>query len=465
MSIKDYGRILLIKVNKFLLKENNLNDVSIEEKLSIQNVACLYKFAEVFNFQKCKKAALSFTLLRFGMITETPCFLELDCNCIKRILASSKLYADSELQVYIAVNKWLSYNYEERRKYANELIFKVRFELLSEQTLRHLINKSLSISQVEESVEILRQTISSRINFNREKSNVSFSKTFRNQIKFDIMICGGFNSDLWQTSKNVTLVDGSNPKNVTTLSPMITKREQHESVCSRGVVYVFGGRRNNNVWDTLPVEKYTPSTKTWSVAAEMCDDRMHFSACAFIDKAFIMGGHHMLSPDIPLDSCFQFDTNNNQWKKIAGMKEARVSAASVLFEERIVVCGGRGINGDPLNTVEFYDVFSGLWAAMPNMITRKSGHGLAVARSKLYVVAESSCEVFDDISKRFVALKPPRVHLSVNSVISMDNKLVVYLNDNVKKVYYDINKDEWLEDPCEAINSLFRFSSIKVPSY
>ena len=469
MNKEDYERILLIKVNKFLLKENNLKCMSIEEKLSIQNFEYFYNFAEIFNLQKGKKTVLRFAELFFGMISETQSFLEFNYNSIKKILGSSKLYVDSELQVYIAVNKWLRYNYEERKKFANELVLKVRFELLSEQTLRHLLKNSLSISQVEECVEILSHLIISRVSFNRENPNVSIKKLYRNQIKFDILICGGFNNKLWQTSKKVTLVNGSNPKNITTLSPMITKREQFESVCSRGVVYVFGGRRNNEKWNTLPVEKYSPSTKAWSVVAKMFDDRIYFSACAFIDKAFIMGGHHMLSQNISLDSCFQFDTNNNQWMKINGMKEARSSAASVLFKERIVICGGRGINGDLLNSVEFYDVFSGLWASMPNMITGKSGHGLAVANSKLYVVAERSCEVFDDISKCFVALKPPKKllyfnSLYFNSVISIGNKLVVYRNGCEKMFCYDINTGDWSEDFCEATNNLFRFSSIKVPS-
>ena len=56
------------------------------------------------------------------MIADTVNFLELDFIIIKKILSSSGLNIDSELQVFNAADSWLCHDITERRKYAKELL-------------------------------------------------------------------------------------------------------------------------------------------------------------------------------------------------------------------------------------------------------------------------------------------------------------------------------------------------------
>ena len=51
------------------------------------------------------------------MIVDTKSFIELDIKTVSKILASSSLQIDSEVEVYNAANKWLNCNSEERSKF------------------------------------------------------------------------------------------------------------------------------------------------------------------------------------------------------------------------------------------------------------------------------------------------------------------------------------------------------------
>ena len=102
----------------------------------------------------------------------------------------------------------------------------------------------------------------------------------------------------------------------------------------------------------------------------MCEDRIIFCKCAFMDKVFILGGCNDRASTF---SCLQFATSNNSWKEVVRMNEARSRA---VFEERIVVSGGIGNNNNVLKIVESFDVLPDKWSSMPNMNFAKCSHSL-----------------------------------------------------------------------------------------
>ena len=124
---------------------NKVNKI-IEDKLKNKNVASFYQIANIFKLSSLHKAALSYIERCFTMIVETQNFLELELNFISKIFTSSQLSITSEYEVYHAAEKWLSYNIEERSKFAKQLLHTVRFPLLSDETLKYLINNSSPLS-------------------------------------------------------------------------------------------------------------------------------------------------------------------------------------------------------------------------------------------------------------------------------------------------------------------------------
>ena len=139
-----------------------------------------------------------------------------------------------------------------------------------------------------------------------------------------------------------------------------------------------------------------------------------------------------------------------------------------MFEGRIVVCGGWDNNINTLNTVETYDVVADKWSSMPNMIQSKRRHSLVAVRNKLFVIAYGSdiCEVYEDRSKKFVALKSPPVEdIYLNKAISIGSKIFVFQDNKAAVLCYDVDKNEWSEESCEITKFLEFFCCVTIPIY
>ena len=93
------------------------------------------------------------------MIVETESFLGLDINTVFKILASSSLQIDSEVEVYNAANKWLNHNIEKRGNFARKLLLKVRLSFLSDHCLNYLQKESSCFSENLVFLEVLKNKL------------------------------------------------------------------------------------------------------------------------------------------------------------------------------------------------------------------------------------------------------------------------------------------------------------------
>ena len=196
-----------------------------------------------------------------------------------------------------------------------------------------------------------------------------------------------------------------------------------------------------------------------------------------MDKIFIIGGcYYKPGRRTNFNSCLQFDTNENSWKEVAGMNVARSHAACAVFEGNVVVAGA--YNNDYLRSVESYDVIADEWSPMPDMIKGKHDHSLVVVKNKLFVIGigRNNCEVFDNCCRKFVAIKSPQVdylHLNqypyhkfyLNKAISIGNRIVAIQHDGSSTFCYDVDKDEWSEEPGPVAEELIGFTCVKIPSF
>ena len=80
-------------------------------------MATYFQIAKYFNLTKLAKLALSYIERCFTIFCETHNFLKLDYASVAKVLASSNLRLDSELEALKAADEWVSYNYDERMKF------------------------------------------------------------------------------------------------------------------------------------------------------------------------------------------------------------------------------------------------------------------------------------------------------------------------------------------------------------
>ena len=438
----------------------------MKNKINVQNVTTFYQFSNIFNILTSRMVIFNFIERCFTMVVETENFLELDYTLVVKILESSQLNITSELEVFDAADAWVRYKIKGRGMFANGLLKKVRLTLLSESTLKYLLKKSSLSYDNTTFVATLTEVLYSNQNSLQKKLSVSCTHRYCDKNKFNILICGG--KDRSKASRKVKKIDGSNLKNVEYLKPMVEKRKFSKAVCVKGEVYVFGGYNKGRTW-VMSVEKYSPSNNTWKNVSVLHDDREHFCVCAFMNKIFIIGAkysdYNFYSTDT--SSCLQFDTKDCKWTEAASMIEARTCAACAVFQGNIVVSGGRGNYGDKLNSVESYDAVAEKWSPMPSMINSNSSHKLVVAKNKLFVIgtAPGKCEVFDNICRKFIAFKFPKVSdFCLGEAISIGSKIIVFRYGE-PNICYNIDKDEWTEDTYDITENLFFYCCLKIPVY
>ena len=265
--------------------------------------------------------------------------------------------------------------------------------------------------------------------------------------------------------KKVRQFNANSSKGVRVLRSMIEERYSFDAVCVKGEAYVFGGVCRDN--GKNHVEKYSPSTKTWTNVAKMGCNRWSHCVSAFMDKVFVIGGVIDQKNDscslTTTDSCLQFNTEDYSWKEVSSMNERRNRAACAVFEERIVVSGGCNPYLSS-NTVESYDVVADTWTPMPSMIRGHYHHSLVVVKNKLIVIGVYDCEVFDKTCNKFVAFEFPPP-FSGFKALSIGCKIYIFVAARSIMYTYDDDKHV-LSDVSSVATDYVRFCSLlKLPIY
>ena len=461
-----------IKSNKLLLRktaENKINKKFVD-KVNFQNVLTVYSLTKVFNLQNLTKKTLPYIESCFTMLVETQNFLQLGYSLAAEILGSNNLHITSELEVLNSANSWLSYDIKNRKKFAKNILLKVRLTLLSDRTLEYILKKYSTFTKVAGCATMLKEILKNKENVIETRSRFYYTHRYCSHSKFDFVVFGGKKKSSREVVRDVQRIDGSNLKRAISLPSLTQERYNSKSVCLKGEVYVFGGL-NVNFELLMSVEKYSLSTKTWNKIADIYDYRVHYCICAFMDKILFFGGRNRTFRDNHItytytDSCLQFDTKHKQWKEVSRMNEIRSDAACAVFEERVVIAGGSRDGRNQLSSVESYDVIADEWSPMPNMINRKTRHGLVVVKSKLFVVGErlNDCEVFDNNFKHFVSLKTPgRDVYYLYKAIPFGSKFFVFA-DRLKAVWcYDVDTGKW-STKYHPHNMLY-YSCVKIPCW
>lgn len=129
----------------------------IEKKMSTLNVVLFCMVAYIFKIPILSNFTMRYIERHFTMVAGTQNFMFLDFLTVKRILRSSELHLTSEVQVFNAVNEWISCDIEERSKFAISLLSEVRLSLLSKHSLKSLLRESYIIWSVEKCREIVEK--------------------------------------------------------------------------------------------------------------------------------------------------------------------------------------------------------------------------------------------------------------------------------------------------------------------
>ena len=430
----------------------------IEDKIKTKNAAVLFYFSRLFNSLFISKQSLLLIERCFQIIVDNSSFLQLDFNCILKIISSSQLNTDSELEVFNAVVSWLEID-KQRIIYAKNLFLKIRLSLLSVPAIKFISGK---ISCFIDNLAFVNKIIENKSK-GLHMRNLKDVSRYCNQEKFNIFVCGGEKKGV--LVRDVYSIKANNFTSVRNVTQLKYGRKWSKLTSVKDDIFLVGGK-NNTFKCITSIKKYSIVDSTWEIVAYMPDERIDFSVCSFMGNVYVLGG--CLGRDVK--SCFQFKPAGFSWTEIAEMNEERCSSSCAVFQGKIVVTGGfNNTTLLPLKTVEAYDHVANKWTYMPDMVKVRLFHNSVAIKNKLFIV-NYSCEVYDSVSDKFVLLKlPPKCSIENLSrsfkVISINNKIAVFpFNSNIV-LLYDVKSNDWSQESCEVTRNISGFSCLKVPQF
>ena len=212
---------------KYPLLENNIN---------IKNVELYFQLSQCFKICTLSKKSLCFIERCFSIIVDFQNFIELGLSSVKKILSSSKLYVDSELQVFYAVRRWLSQKPSERSRYAKNLLLKIRLPLLSVPVLNHVLDQFLYFVKDDKScIDIIKDNIK-----NMNEYRLRTTSRYCSQNNFGFVIAGGKTNITGHISSDVSVINVNSLSKINTVPNLNSVRTFSNIVCIKGEIYVFG---------------------------------------------------------------------------------------------------------------------------------------------------------------------------------------------------------------------------------
>ena len=160
--------------NKILLDECEDDKLHrfMKAKADRNNFLVLFNLSILFKLSNLCKDLMSYIECCFPMASDSNNFLDLDLISLIKILSSSGLSIDSELQIVEAGDSWLCHNITDRGKYAKYLLSKVRLSLLSVPVLNQILTKVSSFSIDDECISIIKEALLDN------KKNINLSRYF-----------------------------------------------------------------------------------------------------------------------------------------------------------------------------------------------------------------------------------------------------------------------------------------------
>ena len=98
-------------------------------------------------------------------------------------------------------------------------------------------------------------------------------------------------------------------------------------------------------------------------------------------------------------------------------------------------------------------------------------HQSFVIKNKFYVIGGGTevSEVYDSTCKKFTVLKKPvmqdhkKLLIDPVAAFSIGSEILVFGKNSLTVLVFDYETNEWYEKPCEALKTISKFASVKVP--
>ncbi|KPL11188.1 MAG: hypothetical protein AMS26_20520 [Bacteroides sp. SM23_62] len=157
-----------------------------------------------------------------------------------------------------------------------------------------------------------------------------------------------------------------------------------------GKLYLMGGLdrysgvETNYALDSVSV--YDPEQDSWSLRANMPNNRCDFTSCIYNGKILAIGGSRSLYFN-PVSAIDAYDLVSDSWSHLTDIPLAGVLQAATILDDKIYVFSGAPEESDfPYDNVQIYDLLSDTWTEGVKMPTPRTAASAIALNDKIYVV-------------------------------------------------------------------------------
>ncbi|HLA62841.1 MAG TPA: kelch repeat-containing protein, partial [Rhodothermales bacterium] len=143
-----------------------------------------------------------------------------------------------------------------------------------------------------------------------------------------------------------------------TLAPLGTPRSGAAVAVYNGQIYVMGGR-NASGQVLGSVERYNPTTNTWSSGPSLRDDRTNAAATVIGGYLVLTGGRD--DDGEVTDDCEMYDPSDNRWESYSNLRNEREGHAAFSVGGVGYAFGGSSPGGTYRTDAEVYEPSDGNW--------------------------------------------------------------------------------------------------------
>jgi hypothetical protein len=219
---------------------------------------------------------------------------------------------------------------------------------------------------------------------------------------------------------------------------MSTARSMFGACVIAGEIYVTGGIESDDVI-LSSVEKYSPSSDTWSAVTPM-------PAVMSMHLAVVVGSVMYVLGNGAAEGIPQFDSMQGTWSEGAPAPQNIWGSAAVAMGTDIYVFGGLDIEGVKQDSVLKYDTVADVWSMLAPMPHASSGHSACIYDDLVYIVgaAEDGHEVlrFDPASAEWGTLAFTLDDRIGHTLIVLGGILHMVGVGRVER--YDVASDTWI---------------------
>ena len=175
-----------------------------------------------------------------------------------------------------------------------------------------------------------------------------------------------------------------------TVSPMLTPRQEMPGVLLDGKIYVAGGMdapKCCNVLDNFEV--YDIATDKWSALKNVPHKVNHPGIAALGGKIYLISGWGDGREPVPTDKCFVYDPASDTWSPTKSIPVKSAAPGVIVYDNRIWCFGGTEVTGFDIlghTNVQVYDPVTDKWEIVNDKMPHGRLHiGAGIVNGKVYL--------------------------------------------------------------------------------